>query len=126
RACAIAAFASKKRPPSEKESGVIFTTPITNGRSREKEKFPQRNTAGMFPESSLSRGGRCRSTLGAAVARGRLRARLGRRRLGRTRRLARQDVRDLVRDDGFPLEKRLGHRLYLVAVGLQQVAREAV
>ena len=32
RACSIAASGSRKRPPSEKESGVTFRTPITSGR----------------------------------------------------------------------------------------------
>ena len=33
RPCATAASASSQRPPSEKESGVTLTTPITSGRS---------------------------------------------------------------------------------------------
>src|ERR1700757_287364 len=32
RACATAAVGSRKRPPSENESGVILRTPITSGR----------------------------------------------------------------------------------------------
>ena len=34
RPCAIAASGSRKRPPSEKESGVTFTTPMTARRGK--------------------------------------------------------------------------------------------
>src|SRR4029079_18248787 len=33
RACAMAACGSRKRPPSEKESGVTLSTPMTSGRA---------------------------------------------------------------------------------------------
>ena len=47
-------------------------------------------------------------------------------RLGRPRRPAGHDVVDLVGVEGLPLEQRLGHRLHLVAVLLQEPRRELV
>src|SRR5258708_3556305 len=124
-ACATAADASRKRPPSEKESGVMFTTPITSGLPSGNENLPQRSAAADFKGTSLGGCRRRRGTLGAAVARRRL---LGvrARRLRWPRRLAGHDVTDLVGVDGLELEQRLGHRLDLVAVVLEELAREVV
>ena len=44
RACVIAARGSRNCPPSEKESGVTFTTPISSGRSSGRRNPPQRRT----------------------------------------------------------------------------------
>src|SRR5690349_12687550 len=125
-ACATADFASKKRPPSEKESGVTFTTPITSGSFRSKKNLPHRSTGDSLAEGRLGGRGRGSRALGAARAGGRLRGALRAARLRRTRRLARHDVADLVGVDRLPLEQRLGHRLDLVAVVLEQLAREQV
>ena len=38
RACSSAASAAKNRPPSENESGVTLTIPITAGNCRSREK----------------------------------------------------------------------------------------
>jgi hypothetical protein len=46
--------------------------------------------------------------------------------LWRTRRAAGHDVVDLVRVDRLELEQRLGHRLDLVAIVLEQLARDRV
>src|SRR6267142_4564461 len=125
RACAIAASRSRKRPPSEKESGVTFTTPITKGLSSGNENLPQRSPAADFRGASLGGCGRRGGALGAAVARGRLGG-LRARGLRRPRRLAGHDVADLVGVDRLVLEQRLGHRLDLVAVVFQQLARKVV
>ena len=39
-ACAMAAAGSRNLPPSEKESGVMLTTPMINGRSSDRRKRP--------------------------------------------------------------------------------------
>ena len=47
RACSMAAVGSRNRPPSENESGVTFTTPITSVRSaRSKKRSRQRQPMG--------------------------------------------------------------------------------
>src|SRR3954464_12369895 len=128
RACAMAERASKNLPPSEKESGVTLTTPMMSGWSSWNENLPQRSTAADSRRAlvpSLCGRGRRRRALGAGIA-GR---RLGRLRGGglrRTRRLAGHDVVDLVGVDRLPLEQRLGHCLYLVAVVLEQLPRHPV
>src|SRR5882672_1425916 len=121
RACAIANFGSKKRPPSEKESGVTFTTPITSGLSRESENLPHRRI-----NAASRRSGWCGFSLRVAAAR-----RLGRRGratrgLRRPRRLARHDVGDLLGIEGLELEQRRRHRLDLLAILLEQLARDRV
>jgi hypothetical protein len=42
-ACASAACGAKKRPPSEKESGVTFTMPMMTGRAATSEKNRSRD-----------------------------------------------------------------------------------
>src|SRR5690606_20624759 len=150
------------RPPSEKESGVTFTTPMTSGRSSDSVNLPQtrrRTGLGRFIGASTLRKAQKRSTRPSGCARTRaIRAlprpprsgsrRLGGRRrrrhrragagpgagsaaarralLGRPGRAARHDVVDLVGVDRFPLEQRLGHRLDLVPVLLEDLARGRV
>src|SRR5882672_7537255 len=111
RACAIANFGSKKRPPSEKESGVTFTTPITSGLSRESENLPHRRI-----NAASRRSGWCGFSLRVAATRG----------LRRPRRLARHDVGDLLGIEGLELEQRRRHRLDLLAILLEQLARDRV
>src|SRR5688572_26236612 len=119
RAWAIASSGPKKRPPSEKESGVMFTTPMTRGRSSESSNFPSVS----FLRSRCRRG----RALGAGVtARRRLGRGLRAARLGRPRWLPAHDVADLVGVERLVLEQRLGHRLDLVAVVLEELARDAV
>src|SRR5205085_9671055 len=125
RACAIAWSRSRNLPPSEKESGVMFTTPMTMGLSSWNENLPQRSTAADFRDLLCARDRRG-GALGAGVAAGGRLRRLRVRGLRRTRRLAGHDVADLVGVDRFPLEERLGHRLDFVAVCLEQSARELV
>src|SRR6185503_1855360 len=113
-----------KRPPSENESGVTFTTPMTSGLPGSKKNLPALRP-GDFSIEVL----RCRRRRGLALRAAVARRRLGglrARGLGRPRRLARHDVGDLVGVDRFPLEQRLGHRLDLVAVVLEPPARELV
>src|SRR5882672_101763 len=117
RAWWTAACGSRKRPPSEKESGVMFTTPMSSGLSSGRRNLPHWRNSG--------RRRRCCRAFGAAVARRGLRG-LRARGLRRPRRLAGHDVADLVGVDGLELEQRLGHRLDLVAVVLEKLAREAV
>src|SRR5437773_9223811 len=44
--CSTAAATETKRPPSEKESGVTFSTPMTTGRLRSSVWSAQRSTSG--------------------------------------------------------------------------------
>src|SRR4051812_10870731 len=126
RAWSSAFFVSKNRPPSENESGVTFTTPMMSGLARSKKNLPAWRPGDFCGGDCLGCRRRCRFALRAAVVGRRLcRLRAGRR-LRRTRRLARHDVADLVGVDGFPLEERLGHRLHLVAVVFQKLARQTV
>src|SRR5574341_965241 len=120
RACATACSVLAWRPPSEKESGVTLTTPITSGRSSDSLNGPHcRNIkSGALLRRRGRRGGRLRSGIP------RLRRRL--RRLGRARRAALHDVVDLVGVERLPLEQRLRHRFDLVAVVLDQLARKPV
>src|SRR5437879_3436130 len=124
RACATAAPASKYRPPSEKESGVTLTTPITSGLSSGMEYFPHRRIIALWFCSGAGR--RRGRAFGRAIAGGRLGGALRAGRLRRPRRLAGHDVGDLVGVDGLELEQRLRHRLDLVAVVLEKPARDAV
>src|SRR5258706_1023057 len=120
RACAIANLASKKRPPSEKESGVTFTTPMTSGLSMESENLPH-----LRINAASRRSGRRRFSLLVAAAR-----RLGRgrrnRRLKRPRPPARHDVGDLLRVEGLEFQQRRRHRFHLLAVLLEELARHGV
>src|SRR5436190_15902892 len=125
-ACRMAKFLSKKRPPSEKESGVTLTTPMTSGFCRSKKNLPALSPGDLFVEASLGCRRRCRGAFGAGAAGGRLGRRLRAARLRRTRRAARHDVADLLGIDRLPLEQRLRHHLDLVAVLLDEVARHAV
>src|SRR6266581_5801350 len=135
-ACAIAAPASRVRPPSENESGVTLTTPATSGRSSISWNLPQRRLravtaagmkrpeAGFGPRSWNELGGRCRLD---RAGRPRLRRLLRRLRgLGRARRPAVHDVLDLLGVDGFQLEQGLGHGFDLVAVVEDELPRQAV
>src|SRR6266480_2852277 len=45
--CSTAASTEAKRPPSEKESGVTFSTPMTTGPVRSRVLSPQRSTTGV-------------------------------------------------------------------------------
>ena len=51
---AIAFFGSRKSPPSENESGVTLTTPITIERDKSNEKRPARNTRGADAGAALN------------------------------------------------------------------------
>ena len=135
RACATAACGSRKRPPSENESGVTFTTPMTRGLSSEQRELPA-------PQLHA---------VGAARFRPARHRRLSAQAAGRWQRRVLSAPPSLAgglaaRAEGFggrgglpammssiwsasmrlPLEQRLGHRLDLVAVVLQQLARERV
>src|SRR5687768_2297837 len=96
----------------------MLTTPITSGRSSASSNRP----AVSFLCARCRRG----RALGAGVGRRRLGRGLRAARLRRPRRLARHDVADLVGVEGLELEQRLGHRLDLVAVVLEELARNAV
>src|SRR4051812_25127932 len=126
RAWETADFASKNLPPSEKESGVTFTTPMTSGFCRSKKNLPALSPGDLFAEAALGCRRWCGGAFGAGAAGGRLGRRLRAARLRRTRRAARHDVADLLGVDRLPLEQRLRHHLDLVAVLLDQVARHAV
>src|SRR6185437_11432039 len=127
RPCSIACRGSRNRPPSEKESSVTLTMPITSGRWNDQEKGLARcQPQGWFTMRAASGAFGRRVRLDAAVAAVGRRGGLGRERLGRTRGAARHDVVDLVRVDRLPLEERLRHHLHLVAVFLEQAARERV
>ena len=129
RPCSIARAGSRKRPPSEKESGVTLTMPITSGaRRRTKGKRggagPPLRRCVVRPALRRSPPGRaraprrgCRRRWAACGLRGH--------RLRRARRAAVHDVLDLVRVDRLPLEQRLGHHLDLVAVLLEQARARA-
>ena len=54
RPWATAASGSRKRPPSEKESGVTFTTPMTAGRVSQTD--PHSNTGGSVPVGADANG----------------------------------------------------------------------
>src|SRR5262245_50663919 len=109
-----ASFASKNFPPSEKESGVTFTTPITRGRSSASSKAPQTSLAGRRGGAVGARGAVGRRRRGSAGAGGGLRL---------PRRTAGHDVVDLLRVERLPLEQRLRHDLDLLAVLVDQLAR---
>src|SRR5258707_1042502 len=136
RARSTAAPASRKRPPSEKESGVTLTTPATSGRSSARRNLPQRRlravTAADMKRPEAGFGPRSWNELSDGCRLGRTRRpRLGRllrrlRGLGRARRPAVHDVLDLLGVDGFQLEQGLGHGLDLVAVVEDELLREAV
>src|SRR3954466_1205342 len=120
-AWAMAAFASKNLPPSEKESGVTLTTPITRGLPRSSRNRP----AASRLIYALRRGMRCHDSLFSARRR--------RRRVGRTaggfrraRRPALHDVVHLLGVECFPFEQRLGHDLDLLAVLVDEPARLGV
>src|SRR5215467_15047793 len=115
-----------KRPPSEKESGVTLSTPMTSGRSSDSSKRPQRSAIPCPPTAgSELRGARGRLRVGAGVrTEGRIDR--ARRRLRRPRRTALHDVLDLLGVERLPLEQRLGHRFDLVAVLLDELARQRV
>src|SRR3954471_5160423 len=114
----MASSTPRKRPPSEKESGVTFTTPISRGFVRSKKNLPAFRPGDLFVEDAL----RCRRrrffALRAAAG-GRL-AGLRGGRLGAARRLPRHDVADLLGVERLPLEERLRHHLDLVAVFFQE------
>src|SRR6185295_5951511 len=119
-ACARAASASSNRPPSENESGVTFTTPMTSGLSRENRNLPQRRV-----NAASRRGGWRGFALRAAVRR-RLARRRRAGRLRRPRRLAGHDVGDLLGVERLELEQRRRHRLDLVPVLLEDLAGDRV
>src|SRR5712691_10664176 len=142
RAWSTAAPASRKRPPSEKESGVTFTTPMTSGRSSRSRNRPQaRKDSGLRAEDRDESGSgdvlpllaskssallcrrRRRGRAGSALLRRRLRS-LGR--LGQTRRLAFHYVVELVGVECLPLEQRLRNRFNLVAVVEDEFLRQGV
>src|SRR5580658_8043849 len=172
-ACASAASGSRKRPPSENESGVTFSTPMTTGRSSSSTRPAQRicnggpsylrpagardstnravnarrdqgigrifnNKNAPYTLISLSAGLCLVLSRGTHDAVGRsarrcdrrLAAASGRRGvvpafrwLGRA---AGHDVPDLVIGQRLVLDKRLGHGVQLVQVGLQDLARALV
>src|SRR5215831_6670335 len=113
-----------KRPPSEKESGVTLSTPMTRGRSSESSKRPQRSAIPCPPTAgSELRGARGGLRVGTGV---RPEGRIGRRRgwLGRANRTALHHVLHLLGVERLPFEERFRHRLDLVAVFLDELARE--
>src|SRR5579863_2377719 len=126
--CWIAARGSSKRPPSEKESGVTLSTPMTSGCVRSNVLVPHRSNIGggpcaprlrAVPQSpSMLASGRANR----AAARCTLRRRLGRwfvgqglvPVLGRLRHLARHDVLELLLIDRLVLNEGIRHRMQLV------------
>src|SRR6185503_3148028 len=136
--CSIARGMSTNLPPSENESAVMLTMPITRGRdeANEKARGARRERATGRPFPCLSPRASCVLLGALRRRRGRLRAtatvaaiarrRGARHRLGRARGAPGHDVVDLVRVDRLPLEQRLGHHLDLVAVFLEQAPRERV
>src|SRR6185436_7964623 len=118
RACASAAAGSRYCPPSENESGVTLTTPMTNGRT---------SSSSWRPHFSFKRsGGGCGCGRAVRVVFRRRGWRLRGSRLGWTRRLAGQDVVELIGVERLQLEQRLCHRFDDRPVVLDQLARQLV
>src|SRR5262245_38457707 len=76
RACSIAASGSRKRPPSENESGVTLSTPITSGRPCASSR-PAGSGATAVARSELTEDGWA-SVMTVALRRSRERCQAGR------------------------------------------------
>src|SRR3954465_3171010 len=141
--CATAASTSANSPPSEKESGVTFSTPIRAGRGRADRLPAAGGPAGDSDVAALGAvaAGLCRisgprlrhrARLGRTLAAGLLDRAGRRRRLGLRRPehlfggLAGQERLELLALDGLVLEQQLGEAVELLAVGDQHLARGLV
>src|SRR5215469_2689558 len=124
-----AASTDAKRPPSEKESGVTLSTPITTGRVRSSVRSAQRRRTGGDGIGTRPRARWRRSCRGLVLSRRNPR-RTGRRRRrrrlvgerivparGRLLRPARHDVLQLLLVDRLVLHERFGHEVQLVERG---------
>src|SRR3984893_10725052 len=137
--CSTAAATETERAPSEKESGVTFSTPMATGRVRSRVLSPQRSSTASpkirFFCSGCARSGflvlarRDRSANGRRPPRRRLRRRVGQRLFparGRLRYPSRHQVLQLLLVDGFVFHERIGHRVQLVEGAGEGLARALV